>query len=33
MVARGFRFVTVMSDTTLLGAMARQTVELVRKST
>ena len=33
MIARGFRFVTVMSDTTLLGSMAKQTVEAVRRAT
>jgi 4-hydroxy-2-oxoheptanedioate aldolase len=30
MIGRGFRLVTVMSDTTLLGTMARQTVAAVR---
>ena len=32
MIARGFRFVTVMSDTTLLGTMARTTVSAVRRA-
>ncbi len=31
MIARGFRLVTVMSDTTLLGTMAKQTVAAVRR--
>ena len=31
MITLGFRFVTVMTDTTLLGTMAKQMVEAVRK--
>jgi 4-hydroxy-2-oxoheptanedioate aldolase len=33
MIARGFRLVTVMTDTTLLGAMAQKTVSAVRNAT
>lgn len=32
MIARGFRFVTVMTDSTMLAAMARQTVGIVRSA-
>jgi 2-keto-3-deoxy-L-rhamnonate aldolase RhmA len=32
MVERGFRLVTVGSDTTLLSAMARQSVDSVRQA-